>query len=118
MEKIARKGIRLNKQERLIYRYNYYFYALKSSHFIVKVVTTRFGDHYSNLNDFTASTCSHSFCRTSAAEDSGGAWRPTDLQLKAGLSLDLLAGIGMGSQNLLRFHAFLDDVLLVECTQA
>lgn len=118
MKKIARKAIRLNKQGRLIYRYKYYCYALKSSHFIVKVITRCFGVHYSNLNDFTDSTCSHSLCRTSGAEDSGGTWRPIDLQLKGGLSLDLLAGIEMGSQNLLRFHAFLDDVLLAECMQA
>lgn len=77
-----------------------------------------YGVHYSNLNDFTASTCSHSLCRTSGAEDSRGTWRPIDLQLKAGLSLDLLAHIEVGLQNLPRFHAFLDDMLLVECTQA
>lgn len=85
---------------------------------IVKVVTTCFGVHYLNLNDFTASTCFHLLCRTSGAEDSGGTWRPTDLQLKAGLSLELLEGIEMGSQDLLRFHVFLDDVLLIEYIQA
>jgi len=90
---------------------------LKSSHFIVKVVTTCFGVHYSNLNDFTASTCSQSLCRASGAEDSGGTWRPTDLQLKADLNLELLTGIETDSQNLLRFHVFLDDALLVERTQ-
>lgn len=56
-------------QVRLIHRSGYYFHALESGHLIIKVVTTYFGIHYSNLNDFAASTCSHSLCRTSGGED-------------------------------------------------
>lgn len=80
-----------NTQETLKYRSKYYFYTLKSSHFIVKVVTICFGVHYSNISDFTDYTCSHSLCRTSGAEGTEGTWRYIDLQLKAGLSLELLA---------------------------
>lgn len=113
-EKNCQKGnAGWKKQGRLTHRSWYYSYTLESGHFIVKVVTTCFGIHYSNLNDFCASTCSHSLCRTSGGEDRR-TWRPLDLQLRAALSLELFAGINMGAQGFLIFHVFLEN----ECTQA
>lgn len=56
---------------------------MKSGHVVVKVVTTYSGVHYSNLYDFTASTCSHSLCRTSGAEDT---WRNLEIYLFAAKS--------------------------------
>lgn len=114
LEKNARKAIHVKKTGKIQIRFLYFEVwpcSCQGCHYIL----------WSSLLKSLRLYCSHLLPLTlqnlRCRRHSGGTWRSIYLQLKAGLSLELLAGIEMGSQNWLAFHVFLDDVLLVERTQ-